>query len=99
MLMHKPALYAHFQKPFKVAVDAIDVGAGTVLLQEDEQGVDHPICYSSKKFEKGQNNYCTSEIELIALVLALQHFKVYVSVEEYPLTVYTDHNPLFFSST
>ena len=29
-------------------------------------------------------------------MLALQHFEVYVSAREYPLTVYTDHNPLTF---
>jgi len=52
MLMHKPVLYAlNFQKSFKVAVDASDVGAGAVLHQEDEQGIEHPICYFSKKFE------------------------------------------------
>ena len=97
MLMHKPVLYAlNFQKPFKVAVDASDVGAGAVLLQEDDQGVEHPICYFSKKFEKGQKNYCTSEKELLALVLALQHFELYVSAGDYPLTDYTDHNPLVF---
>jgi len=80
MLMHKPVLYApKFKKPFKLAVDASDVGAGAVLLQEDDLGIEHPICYFSKRFEKSQKNYCTSEKELLALVLALQYFEVYVS--------------------
>ena len=36
MLMNKPILCApNFQKPFKLAVDASDIGAGAVLLQED----------------------------------------------------------------
>jgi len=74
----------------------MSVGAGAVLLQEDDLGIGHPICYFSKKFEKGQKNYCTSEKELLALVLSLQHFEVCVSAGEYPLTVYTDHNPLVF---
>jgi len=66
MLMHKPVLYApNFKKPFKLAVDASDVGAGAVLLQEDDLGIEHPICYFSKKFEKYQRNYCTSEKELL----------------------------------
>ena len=97
MLMHKPVLYApNFEKPFKLAIDASDIGAGAVLLQEDDLGVEHPIYYFSKKFEKGQKNYRTSEKELLALVLALQHFEIYVSAGQYPLTVYTDHNPLVF---
>ena len=65
-----------------------------MLLQEDDLGVEHPICYFSKTFEKGQKNYCTSEKEL----LALQHCEIYVSAGQYPLIVYTDHNPLVFST-
>ena len=92
MLTNEPILCApNFQK--KLAVDASDIGAGAVLLQEDVTEVERPVCYFSKKFEKGQKNYCTSKKELLALVLALQ---VYVSAGEYPLTVYTDHNPLTF---
>ena len=30
---------------FKLAVDASDIGAGSVLLQEDESGVYHPVYY------------------------------------------------------
>ena len=91
MLMHKPVLYAlNFQKPFKVAVDANDVG---VLLQKDEQGVENPICYFSKKFKKCQKNYYTSEKELIALVLVLQHFEVYVSSKLVIHRVYRIYKP------
>lgn len=97
MLTNKPILCApNFHRPFKLAVDASDIGAGAVLLQEDTSGIECLICYFSRKFEKGQKNYCTSEKELLALVLALQHFEVYVSAGECPLTVYTDHNPLTF---
>ena len=60
-----------FQKPFKLAVDASDVGAGGVLLQEDESGVDHPVCYFSKKFSKCQKNYSTIEKECLALILSI----------------------------
>ena len=40
-----------FDKQFKLYVDASDVGAGAVLQQEDDQGIDHLISYFSKKFE------------------------------------------------
>ena len=85
-----------FQKPFKLAVDASDVGAGGVLLQEDESGVDHPVCYFSKKFSKCQKNYSTIEKECLALILSIQHFEVYISSSSSLVTVYTDHNPLTF---
>ena len=40
----------NFTKKFKLAVDATDIGAGAVLLQKDNKGIDHPLCYFSKKF-------------------------------------------------
>ena len=86
----------NFNSQFKLAVDASDFAAGAVLLQEDNGGVDHPICYFSKKFSKCQRNYSTVEKECLALILALQHFEVYESSSKQPVTVFTDHNPLVF---
>ena len=45
-----------FVKEFKLAVDANDVGAGSVLLQEDDNGADHSVCYYSRTFNKHQRN-------------------------------------------
>ena len=62
MLQNAPVLSApDFSRPFKLAVDASDVAAGAVLLQEGQGGVDHPICYFSRKFNKHQRNYSTIE--------------------------------------
>ena len=48
VLISVPVLKApNFNYRFKLAVDASDIGAGSVLLQEDENGVDHPVCYFS----------------------------------------------------
>ena len=58
ILKSAPVLLApDFDKCFKLAVDASDVGIGAVLLQEDSNGLDHPVCYFSKKFNKHQKNY------------------------------------------
>ena len=54
-------LAPNFNKEFKLAVDASDVGAGGVLLQEDDNVVDHPVCYFSKKFNIHQNIYLSRE--------------------------------------
>ena len=97
MLQNAPVWSApDFNRPFKLAVDASDVAAGAVLLQEDQGGIDLPICYFSRKFNKHQRNYSTIEKECLALVFALQHFEVYVSSTPVPLEVFSDHNPLVF---
>ena len=83
-------------KKFKLAVNASDVGAGSVLLQGDDNGVDHPVCYYSEKFNKHQRNYTTIEKECLSLILALQHFEVYLASSVAPIVMYADYNPRNF---
>lgn len=84
--------------PFKLEVDASAVGAGAVLLQDDADGIDHPVSYFSRKFNKRQVNYSTIEQETLALLWALLHFEVYLGSSSLPIIVFTDHNPLTFLS-
>lgn len=80
-------------RPFKLDNDAATTGA--VLLQDEERDVCHTVCYFSTKFKHHQLNCFTVE-ETLALLLALQHFAVYVFFGSSPVTVFTDHNPLLF---
>ena len=75
ILFLSPVLTApDFDKQFKLYVDASDVGAGAVLEQEDDQGIDHSINYFSRKFEDTQRRYYTIKKETLALLLGLKHF-------------------------
>ena len=65
-------------------------------MQEQPNGIDHPIAYYSKKFNKHEKNYSTIEKECLGLVLALQHFEAYLSPTSEPVLIFTDHNPLVF---
>ncbi|XP_076065309.1 uncharacterized protein LOC143039317 [Oratosquilla oratoria] len=98
LLANAPVLRApDLQRPFTIHVDASEVGAGAVLLQEGEEDrVLHPVCYFSKKFLKAQRNYATIEKEALALIMALEAFRVYVGSTVHPVQVFTDHNPLTF---
>jgi len=79
--------------------DASDVGSGGVLLQEGGKGIDHPVCYHSYKFNNHQKNYSTCKIETLSLLLALQHFQVYLEAAVGEVLVYTDNNPWCSSTT
>ena len=95
-LLKKSTLAPDFDKCFKLAVDASDVDIGSVLLQEDNNGIHHPVCYFSKKFNKHQKKYSTIEKECLALILAIQQFEVYLTSSTSPIVVFSDHNPLSF---
>lgn len=92
-----PVLQApDFSRPFVLAVDACDVGVGAVLLQADDNGLERPVAFFSKKLTRPQKQYSTIEKEALALVLAVQHFEVYISSGGNDVVVYSDHNPLTF---
>lgn len=67
-----------------------------MLLQTDVSRIDRPVAYFSKKLDRHQKQYSTIEKEALALVLAVQHFEVYVSSAGGDLVVLTNHNPLTF---
>jgi hypothetical protein len=95
--MSSPVLLApDFSKQFKLTVDASDVGIGAALFQEHNDNVDRVVSYFSKKLTKCQQDYSTIEKECLALLLALQHFDVYLKVTVHPILVFTDHGPLTF---
>ena len=76
ILRSEPVLLApNFNNKFKLAIDASDVGAGGVLLQENDSGVDHPVCFFSKKLNKQQKNYSTLEKECLLSFLLFNIFK------------------------
>ena len=93
-MLSEPVLMApSFEKPFSLFVDESDIGMDAVLLQEDANGMDHPVCYYSRKFNSHQRNYLTLEKETLA---SLQYFEVYLSPSVSPVQVYIDHNPLTY---
>ena len=97
IMANEPVLAApNFSKPFKVAIDASDVGVGAVLLQDDDDGIEKPVSYFSKKLNKYQKKYSTIEKEALSMILALQQFEVYLTNSKGEIILYTDHNPLVF---
>ncbi len=80
---------------FVLSTDASDVGIGAVLEQEQEEGgrvVKKVIAYASKTLSDSQRRYCTTNKELLAVVMVVELFKYYLTGRHF--TVVTDHASL-----
>jgi hypothetical protein len=80
-----------FARAFTLATDACEYAIGAVLSQEVESK-EKPIAYFSRALSKTQRNYSTSEKELMAIVVAIEHFHEYLYGVQF--VVLTDHQPL-----
>lgn len=96
LLTSHPVLRApDMSRPFKLTVDASDVGIGGCLSQNFD-GTDCPISFFSQKLNVHERRYSTIEKECFALVRSLNHFAVYLLATRFQIDVLTDHNPLVF---
>ncbi|WJZ95307.1 hypothetical protein VitviT2T_014086 [Vitis vinifera] len=86
----------NWQLPFKVMCDASDFAIGVVLGQR-EDGKPYVIFYANKTLNEAQRNYTTTEKELLAVVFALDKFRVYL-VGSF-IIVFTDHSALKYLLT
>ena len=80
-------------KPFIVRTDASDTGMGAVLMQSDGSET-FPIGFASKKLLPRQKAYSVIERECLALVWAVEKFKMYLYGKEF--IIETDHRPLTY---
>ena len=80
-----------FNYPFDLRTDACDYAYGAYLSQTIDDQV-RVIGYYSKSFTKAQRNYSTSEQELLAIVMAIEFFHIFLYGHHF--TVWTDHMPL-----
>ncbi|KAD4385821.1 hypothetical protein E3N88_25990 [Mikania micrantha] len=71
--------------------DASDFAVGDVLGQRKDRHF-HPIYYASKTLDDAQENYTTTEKELLAVVHAFDKFRSYLVLSK--TIVYTDHAAL-----
>lgn len=78
LLITAPILaYPQREGQFTLDTDASGECVGAVLSQE-QQGIERVIGYFSKSLMKAEMNYCVTRKELLAVVLAVKHFHVYI---------------------
>ncbi|KAK0573131.1 hypothetical protein LWI29_003392 [Acer saccharum] len=74
--------------PFELMCDASDYVVGAVLGQRKYKR-QHVIYYASHTLNEAQDNYATTEKELLAIVFAFDKFRSYLVGSK--VVVYTDH--------
>ncbi|XP_076956490.1 uncharacterized protein LOC143631694 [Bidens hawaiensis] len=88
-LVNAPILVApDWSLPFELMCDASDFAVGTILGQRKDKHF-HPIYYASKTLNDAQENYTTTEKELLAVVFTFENFRSYLVLSK--TIFYTDH--------
>jgi len=85
--------YPDFTRQFLITTDASDYAIGAILSQGPVDQ-DRPIAYASRILNKAEQNYNTTEKELLAIVWAVKHFRPYVYGTKF--LIITDHKPLIW---
>ena len=89
-LVTPPVLaYPRFGEEFTLETDASIQGLGAVLSQKQDDGKLHPIAYASRALNGAERNYGVTELETLAVVWAMSHFRSHLYGGR--VTVLTDH--------
>ena len=77
-----------WNREFEIMCDASDYAMGSVLGQRTEK-IFRTIYYASKTFNEAQENYSTTEKEMLVMVFACEKFKPYILGSH--VIIHTDH--------
>ncbi|KAF8754692.1 hypothetical protein RHS01_06132 [Rhizoctonia solani] len=80
--------------PYYLETDASGVAMGAILSQRGEDNRLHPIAYMSKSFSGAEANYDTHDKELLAIIKALEEWRIFLEATDKPIQVFTDHRNL-----
>ncbi|KAF8750126.1 hypothetical protein RHS01_09591 [Rhizoctonia solani] len=80
--------------PYYLETDASGVAMGAILSQRGSDNQLHPIAYMSKLFSGAEANYNTHNKELLAIIKALEEWRIFLEATDKPVQVFTDHRNL-----
>ena len=88
-LVQAPIMAApEWDQGFEIMCDASDFAMGAVLGQRKEK-IFRTIYYASRTFNEAQENYSTTEKEMLAVVFACEKFRQYILGSH--VIIHTDH--------
>src|ERR1700677_2921263 len=81
----------NLDQPFELEVDASGFALGAVLTQRGKDNKRHPVAYFSTTLTEPEQNYDIYDLELLAIVKGLRHWRQYLAGSPHKITVFTDH--------
>src|SRR5258708_1256724 len=77
--------------PFHLECDASNFTTGAVLLQQQEDGLFHPIGFMSKSFSNMERNYQIHNKEMLAIMCALEEWRHFLEGSNQKFKIHMDH--------
>jgi hypothetical protein len=81
------------EDPFRVETDGSGIGLGAVLIQKQNDRW-HPIAFISQSLSEAERNYHAADLEMAAVIFALQEWCHYLLDASQPFEILTDHQNL-----
>jgi hypothetical protein len=78
-------------KPFELEVDASGFATGAVLMQRSKDNKKHLVGYYLAMLNNTKRNYDIYDLELLAVVNTLEHWRHFLAGSPHKVIVYTDH--------
>jgi transposase InsO family protein len=83
-------------KQYVIQTDASAFAIGGFLAQNQSDGSWRPIAYWSRKLNGAETRYSATERELLALVEAVDEWRVYIEGSPHSVILRSDHRPLMW---
>src|SRR5579859_4909413 len=90
MTIHNP------EKEAILESDASDFAIAACLSQKDAQGIKYPIAFYSRKLTLAERNYDVYDKELLAIIMALKEWRVYLEGAKKEILIITVHKNLLY---
>src|SRR5258705_4433353 len=82
--------------PFCLECNASNFAMGAVLLQQQEDGLFHPIGFMSKSFSDTEWNYQIHDKEMLVIMHTLEEWRHFLEGSDQKFEIHTDHKNLSY---
>ena len=84
-------LHPILDRPFELKVNALGFAIGAVLMQKGGDDKRHPVGFYSTTLTPAERNYDIYDLELLAIVKSLRHWRPLLAGSPHKIKVFSDH--------